>query len=117
MKLGHACNYIDKLDENPDIIASLTRDMEELSTNKLWKLSKLQKNMFNSHFIYQNQKKASDEIISDSIAWGCRGGGSYGSSLILNNCADEYLMKKSFPNVIKAINKYYADSGLVYTIY
>lgn len=116
-ELGHVNAYADNLVFNQEFLSSMEKDIAELQLNKLKNLPTHQRKMIEYNFIYQNKLAALNEIIADSIAWGCKGGGCYGSSLILDSSVDEYLVKKSFPNVIKSINKFYGDSGLIYTIY
>jgi len=113
---SHATLLIDKLERNQDFQQAVKSDIEELAKKMQQNLLPNQKRLIEQIFLNENKDEAFREIVADTLAWGCPGGGAYGSLLYDKN-RDDYLMKKLFPNLISTINKHYGEKGLVYTVY
>jgi|GEM_PF-6463745 len=119
-EFSHGVVNKDELLLDNNFTSAISKDRNAL-VKKLQNGDQLQKFLFERKFMGLTDKIFFHEVFADTIAWGCRNGGFYGSKLELQEChkhhADDHLMKKLFPNVISAINKRYRDAGLVYTIY
>ncbi|MDD3014105.1 MAG: hypothetical protein PHC34_10420 [Candidatus Gastranaerophilales bacterium] len=119
-ELSHGVVFQDKLFYDKNFTNAVFKDRESLS-KKLQNGDQLLKLLFEKKFLKLTPEFFFDEMLADTIAWGCRGGGWYGSKFDLpelyKHHADDHFMKKLFPNVIRTISKRYRDAGLVYTIY
>lgn len=115
-EISHALVFADELEYNSNFVKAVQKDKTNMLKIRIHHLPLNHKEMVKKYFFSSDSAESFDEIVADTIAWGCPGGGAYGS-LLINKQDDAYLMRKLFPNLIKEINKYYRDSGLVYKIY
>jgi hypothetical protein len=84
-ELSHGVVNVLGLDKNAEYLKAIQKDVELIAKNrKLDKLTETERLLVSHYFFNQNASFPIDEIIADCIAWQQKGGGCYGSGLVLD---------------------------------
>lgn len=104
-EFGHGVCNIKKLDSDSKFKKALIDDLREIQTQKkLDSLNESERKIVSHYFFNEKAYLPVDEIIADLFAWQQKGGGCYGSTLILDK-ENKNLMPYLFPNLNKAISR------------
>lgn len=83
-EFSHGIVDILGLDKNPQFIGAIQKDMHiAINSKKFDRLSQNERILLAHYFFNQKAYLPIDEILADTIAWQQKGGGVYGSGLIL----------------------------------
>lgn len=103
-EFGHGLCNIKKLDSDLNFRQALIDDLGEIQTQKkLDSLSESERKLVSHYFFNKKAYLSVDEIIADLFAWQQKGGGCYGTTLILDK-ENKNLMPYLFPNLNEAIS-------------
>jgi hypothetical protein len=110
-EVSHAVVNATGLDKDGEILKLLQQDVDDINRqNKLKQLSPNEQHIAMFYFFGPQAANPVDEILADSIAWQCPGGGMYGGKSILN-VDNPNLMKTLFPRVTEKIRQRFFPSA------